>query len=222
MILGWCDMVSAELPPALRRQIEKGVFILKSGGIVAFPTDTVYGLGASVSIPEAVARVYAVKARPRNIPLPLLLARVSQIEDVAESVPPLAWLLAERFLPGALTLVLSRSRAVPGIVTAGGMTVAVRIPAHPVPVALASGLGAPLLGTSANLSGRPSALTAGEVYTQFGEQIDLVIDGGRSSGSRESTIVDVTGEVPVVLREGAIALSELKQVCGDITFKEMS
>lgn len=215
-------MVSAELPPALRRQIEKGVLILKSGGIVAFPTDTVYGLGASVSIPEAVARVYAVKARPRNMPLPLLLARVSQIEDVAESVPPLAWLLAERFLPGALTLVLPKSRAVPDTVAAGGMTVAVRIPAHPVPVALASGLDAPLLGTSANLSGRPSALTAGEVYTQFGEQIDLVIDGGRSSGSRESTIVDVTGEVPVVLREGAIALSELKQVCGDITFKEMS
>ena len=215
-------MVSAELPPALRRQIEKGVFILKSGGIVAFPTDTVYGLGASVSIPEAVARVYAVKARPRNIPLPLLLARVSQIEDVAESVPPLAWRLARKFLPGALTLVLYKSRAVPDIVTAGGMTVAIRIPAHPVPVALASGLDAPLLGTSANLSGRPSALTAGEVYTQLGEQIDLVIDGGQSPGSRESTIVDVTGEVPLVLREGAIALSELKQVCGDITSKGMS
>jgi L-threonylcarbamoyladenylate synthase len=222
LILGWCWMVSAELPPALRRQIDRGVAILKRGGIVAFPTDTVYGLGASAVIPEAVARVYAVKARPCNMPMPLLLARVSQIEDVAESVPPLAWLLAKRFLPGALTLVLPKSRAVPDIVTAGGMTVAVRIPAHPVPAALASGLGAPLLGTSANLSGRPSALTAGEVYTQFGKQIDLVIDGGRSSGSRESTIVDVTGVVPVVLREGAIALSELERVCGDIVSKEAS
>ncbi len=215
-------MVSVKLSPALRKQIEKGVFILKSGGMVAFPTDTVYGLGASAGIPEAVARVYAVKGRPRNMPLPLLLARVSQIEDVAESVPPLAWFLARKFLPGALTLVLPKSRSVPDIVTAGGDTVAVRVPAHPVPAALANGLGTPLLGTSANLSGRPSALTAGEVYTQFGEQIDLVIDGGRSLGGRESTIVDVTGEVPVVLREGAIALSELKQVCGDIVFKEAS
>ncbi len=215
-------MVSVKLSPALRKQIEKGVFILKSGGMVAFPTDTVYGLGASAGIPEAVARVYAVKGRPRNMPLPLLLARVSQIEDVAESVPPLAWFLARKFLPGALTLVLPKSRSIPDIVTAGGDTVAVRVPAHPVPAALANGLGTPLLGTSANLSGRPSALTAGEVYTQFGEQIDLVIDGGRSLGGRESTIVDVTGEVPVVLREGAIALSELKQVCGDIVFKEAS
>ena len=213
-------MVSAEFPPALRQQIDRGVAILKRGGIVAFPTDTVYGLGASASIPEAVARVYAVKGRPRNMPLPLLLARLSQIEDVAESVPPLAWLLAKRFLPGALTLVLPRASSVPDIVTAGGMTVAVRIPAHPVPVALASGLGAPLLGTSANLSGRPSALTASEVYAQFGDQIDLVIDGGRSPGGRESTIVDVTGQSPVVLRKGAVALSELKEVCGAIVFKE--
>jgi L-threonylcarbamoyladenylate synthase len=215
-------MVSAELPPGLRQQINRGVAILKRGGIVAFPTDTVYGLGASASIPEAVARVYAVKGRPRNMPLPLLLARWSQIEDVAETVPPLAWLLAKRFLPGALTLVLPRASSVPDIVTAGGMTVAVRIPAHPVPVALASGLGAPLLGTSANLSGRPSALTASEVYAQFGDQIDLVIDGGRSPGGRESTIVDVTGQVPVVLREGAVALSELEQVCGAIVLKETS
>jgi L-threonylcarbamoyladenylate synthase len=169
-----------------------------------------------------VARVYAVKGRPRNMPLPLLLARWSQIEDVAESVPPLAWLLARRFLPGALTLVLPRASSVPDIVTAGGVTVAVRIPAHPVPVALASGLGAPLLGTSANLSGRPSALTASEVYAQFGDQIDLVIDGGRSPGGRESTIIDVTGQVPVVLREGAVALSELEQVCGAIVLKETS
>jgi tRNA threonylcarbamoyl adenosine modification protein (Sua5/YciO/YrdC/YwlC family) len=211
-------MVSAELPPALRQQINKGVSILKSGGIVAFPTDTVYGLGASADIPEAVARVYMVKGRPRNMPMPLLLARVSQIEDVAESIPPVAWLLAKKFLPGALTLVLTKSRAVSDIVTGGGETVAVRIPAHPVPVALASGLGVPLLGTSANLSGQKSALTAGEVSAQFGEQVDLVVDGGPSPGGRESTIVDVTGEVPVVLREGAVSLSELERVLG-VKFK---
>jgi len=112
-----------------------------------------------------------------------------------------------------LTIVLPRSKSVPDTVTAGGTTVAVRIPAHPVPVALVEGLGMPIVGTSANLSGQPSALTADEVYSQFGGEIDLVIDGGRCSGGRESTIVDVTGETPVVLREGAISKAELKQVC---------
>jgi L-threonylcarbamoyladenylate synthase len=115
---------------------------------------------------------------------------------------------------------LPRSGAVSDIVAGGGETVAIRIPAHPVPVALVSGLGAPILGTSANLSGRPSALTADEVNIQFGEQADLVVDGGRSYGGRESTIVDVTGEVPVVLREGALSLSELERVGGGIVFRK--
>ncbi len=208
----------AGLPSNIKQQVEEGVSILKRGGIVAFPTDTVYGLGASANIRQAVERVYRVKERPRDMPLPLLLARISQMGEVAEPVPPIAWLLAKRFLPGALTLVLPKSKSVSDIVTAGGMTVAVRVPAHPVPVALIDGLGAPILGTSANLSGRPSALTAGEVYSQFDNRVDLVIDGGRCPGGRESTIVDVTGEAPVVLREGALALRELKQVCDSIVF----
>ena len=204
------------LPSNIRRQVKEGISILKQGGIVALPTDTVYGLGACMHIHKAVEQVYAVKERPRNMPLSLLLAHLSQISEVAEPVPPVAWLLAESFLPGALTLVLHKSKLVPDIVTAGGTTVAVRIPAHPVPLALVGGLGEPISGTSANLSGKPSALTADEVYSQFGNKIDLVIDGGRCPGGKESTIVDVTGEAPVVLREGAIVLSELRQVYGSI------
>ncbi|HEY56393.1 MAG TPA: threonylcarbamoyl-AMP synthase, partial [Dehalococcoidia bacterium] len=157
------SLMSSGLPSGISQQVDRGISLLKRGGIVAFPTDTVYGLGAAASSPQAVARVYEVKKRPAGMPLPLLLAHVSQIEDVARPVPPLARLLAKKFLPGALTLVLPKSGSVPDIVTAGGTTVAVRIPAHPVPVALIEGLGAPILGTSANLSGRPSALTAGEV-----------------------------------------------------------
>ena len=197
-----------------------GISILKQGGIVAFPTDTVYGLGACANIPQAVKRVYQVKERPQNMALPLLLAHTSQISEVAELVPQIAWLLADKFLPGALTIVLYKSNSVSDIITAGGKTIAVRVPAHPVPVALAQGLGAPIVGTSANLSGKPSALTAGEVYSQFGDKIDLVIDGGRCPGGRESTIIDVTGETPVVLREGALSREELKQVCGEIMFRE--
>lgn len=198
----------------LQKQVEMGVAILRQGGLVAFPTDTVYGLGAGVNFPRAVERVYRVKERLLNMPLPLLLADTSQISEVAELVPPVAWLLADRFLPGALTIVLPKSRSVPDIIAAGGKTVAVRIPAHPVPVALIRGLGMPVVGTSANLSGKPSALTAEDVYSQFGGKVDLVIDGGKCQGGRESTVVDVTGEMAVILREGAISRKELGQVCG--------
>ena len=216
MIRAMLDKLSSDA----QQQVETAISILKQGGIVAFPTDTVYGLGAGANITRGVERVYQVKERPKNMALPLLLAHTSQISEVAELVPQVAWLLADKFLPGALTIVLYKAKSVSDIITAGGKTVAVRIPAHPVPVALAQGLGAPIVGTSANLSGKPSALTAGEVYSQFGNNIDLVIDGGRCPGGIESTIVDVTGETPVVLREGAISREELKQVCGEIMFRE--
>jgi len=210
----------ANLPPDIQRQVDRGISILKQGGIVAFPTDTVYGLGAGANLHRAVEQIYKLKGRPRNMALPLLLAHISQISEVAESVPPIVWLLARKFMPGALTVVLQKSKAVLDIITGGGTTVAVRVPAHPVPIALVDGLGMPVVGTSANLSGKPSDLTAGGVYAQFGDKIDLVIDGGRCLGGRESTVVDITGERPVVLREGAISRDELKQVCGDIVFKE--
>jgi len=209
-----------KLPPDIQEQVKEGISILKRGGIIAFPTDTVYGLGACASNQQAVERVYTVKERPRNIALPLLLANTSQINEVAKAVPEVAWLLVRHFLPGALTLVLPKADSLPDIITGGGMTIAIRIPAHPIPTALAEGLGAPIVGTSANLSGKPSALTADEVYSQFGDKIDLVIDGGRCPGGRESTIVDVTGETPVILREGAITEKELKQVCENIAFRE--
>jgi L-threonylcarbamoyladenylate synthase len=202
------------------RQVERGVATLKKGGLVAFPTDTVYGLGACADLEVAVARVYTVKQRPLDMALPLLLASTSQISRVANPVPAMAWLLAEKFLPGALTLVLHRSDLVADIVTGGAATVAVRVPAHIVPLALIEGAGVPIVGTSANLSGQPSPLTADEVRAQLGDSIELVIGDGRCPGGKESTIVDVTGEAPVVLREGAITVAELQRVCGRITVKE--
>ncbi len=209
-----------KLSSDIQQQVEKGILILKQGGLVAFPTDTIYGLGAGANLSQAVERVYRVKGRPQSMALPLLLADTSQISEVANYVTPIAWLLARNFLPGALTLVLFKSSSVPDIITAGGTTVAVRVPAHPVPVALAQGLGTSIVGTSANLSGKPSSLTADEVNSQFGDNIDLVIDGGRCPGGKESTIVDVTGETPVILREGAISREKLRQVCGNIMLKE--
>jgi len=204
----------------MQQQVEEGIRVLKRGGIVAYPTDTTYGLGASMSIRPAVERVYQVKERPQNMALPLLLADASQLTEVAEPVPPIAFDLIHTFLPGALTIVLHKSKSVPDIITAGGKTIAIRIPDHPTPIALIRGVGSPIIGTSANLSGRPSPLTAPEVHSQFGDKIDLVIDGGRCSAGRQSTIVDLTGDTPVVLREGAISIEELKQVCGNITLKK--
>jgi len=200
----------SKLSGGLDKQVEKGIAILKRGGLVAYPTDTVYGLGASADISDAVRRIYKVKKRPLSMAFPLLLAHISQISDVAVNVPPLAWFLAAKFLPGALTLVLYRSNCVSDVVAGGSSKVGVRVPAHPVPIALVSGIGAPLVGTSANLNQHPSAVTAEEVSVQIGSAIDLVIDGGRAPGGIESTVVDVTEGSPVILRTGAISLEELE------------
>ncbi|OGO24115.1 MAG: threonylcarbamoyl-AMP synthase [Chloroflexi bacterium RBG_16_51_9] len=208
--------MASRLSLNLQEQVEKGVSILRNGGVIAYPTDTVYGLGAGIGFPRAIERIYAVKERPLSMPLPLLLDDVFQLTELADSVPPLARLLMEKFWPGGLTLVLPASSSVPDFITAGGKTVAVRIPDHPVPLALIKALGTPIVGTSANLSGQPSALTADEVYSQIGAKIDFVIDGGRCPGGKESTIIDVTGETPVILREGAITRAEIERVCGSI------
>jgi len=205
--------VYKETPLEIKKQIKSGIAILVDGRLVAFPTDTVYGLGACFDNLAAVEMVYKVKKRPYNMGLPLLVADESQISEVVEYIPHNARLLIQKFMPGGLTLVMSRAKSVPDIVTGGGETVAVRISAHPVPIALIKGAGKPIIGTSANVSGKPSALTADEVRLQFGDELDLIIDGGKCEGGRESTIVDVTGDVPRLLREGAISRAEIERVC---------
>jgi L-threonylcarbamoyladenylate synthase len=202
-----------ELPLEIKEQIRSGVAILGDGGLVAFPTDTIYGLGACFDSPAAVEGIYRVKQRPYTMGLPLLVANEAQISEVVEYISKTAKLLIDRFLPGGLTLVMPRAKSVKDIVTGGGETVAIRIPAHPVPITLIKGIGKPIIGTSANLSGKPGAITADEVSLQFGNKIDLIIDGGRCDGGRESTIVDVTKAVPRLLREGAISRAEIERVC---------
>jgi len=203
--------------PAIEKQIKLAIAILKKGGIVAFPTDTVYGLGADPLNEQAVARIYKVKRRPPNLPLPLLLAEKSDLLRVASVVPDLAWQLVERFLPGGLTLILIKSPWVPRSVTAGGDTVAVRIPDHPVPIALIKGLGTPIVGTSANLSGKPSPVTAEEVREQLGDEVDFIIDCGMCPGGTESTVLDVSSKVPTLMREGAIPRAEITKISGPLS-----
>jgi len=198
----------------LQQQIRKGAKILQEGGLVAFPTDTVYGLGANAFIPKAVERIYEVKNRPKQLPFPLLLGDMSQVRTVAEPMTGVAWFLARRFWPGGLTLVLPKAASLPAYL-ASGTTVAVRIPNHPVCLALIQCMEGPIIGTSANISGEPSALTAEEVKQQLEGRIDFIIDGGRCPGGKESTIVDVRGKEPVILRQGIISQREIEEACGE-------
>jgi L-threonylcarbamoyladenylate synthase len=191
-----------------RREIEKGVKILRNGGVIAFPTDTVYGLGADVFNSRAVERVYEIKNRPRNQQFPLLIADAKELTTLAEPIPEVTWLLARRFWPGGLTLVLSKKGSMPPHL-ASGPTIAVRVPNHPVCLALIKGLGNAITGTSANISGQPAALTAEEVGQQLEGKINLVIDGGKCPGGKESTVVDVTHEAPIILRQGIIPSHEI-------------
>ena len=198
---------------SIEHQLQLAIEILKRGGVIAFPTDTVYGLGADPYNEQAVERIFTIKNRPKNLRLPLLLADVSDLTNVASKVPEIAWQLAEHFLPGGLTLVLQKSPWIPNTQTAGSDTIAVRIPNNPIAIALIRGLGKPLIGTSANISGMPSAITADEVRDQLGEEIDSIVDGGRCPGTIESTVIDVSGDIPTIIREGAISLEEIVSIC---------
>jgi L-threonylcarbamoyladenylate synthase len=200
----------------VRLQVDRAIEILKYGGIVAFPTDTVYGLGGDVFNVQAVERIYQLKQRSRHLPLPVLLADLTQLDDIVASVPETARYFMKRFWPGGLTLVLPKKDTLPDIITAGSSKVAVRIPDHAVPVSLIRGLGAPIIGTSANISDEPSPVTAEEVEQQIDGQVDLIIDMGRCPGGLESTVVDVTGEIPVILRRGVISEEEIKKISGNM------
>lgn len=203
------------LPADDPQAITLALQILRAGGVIAFPTDTVYGVGAHALQPAAVERLYLVKERPRHLAIPLLLGRAEDLEMVVAQVPEVARRLIARFWPGGLTIVLPRSPVVPDIVTAGSANVAVRLPDHPVPRALAMGLGAPICGTSANLSGHKSPITAQDVLADLEGRIDLLLDGGPCPGGIESSIVDVTGPRPRLLREGAIKRQALAEALGE-------
>ncbi len=191
--------------PAPRRAVQA----LREGQVIVYPTDTVYGLGCRIDDERAVRRIFAIKNRPPTDPLPVLLADPAQAAEYARDVPELARRLMARFWPGPLTLVLRRSPRVPPVVTGGTDTVALRVPNHPVPRALVRAAGVPLVGTSANSHGMPAPVTAQLAVFDLGDRVDLVLDGGRTPAGRESTVVDLTGQAPRVVREGAIPAAEL-------------
>ena len=200
---------------SLREQVAHGVNILRQGGVVAYPTDTLYGLGADIFQPAAVEKVFEIKERPQGMPLPVLLSGPEALSLVSDHVPSVAWALARRFWPGPLTLVVPRASRVPAIIAARGWTVAVRVPDHPVPRELSRLLGSPITGTSANWSGGPSPHTAKEVRRQLGDRVGLIIEAGPPPAGRASTVLDITQSPPRILRLGAISWETLAEAWGD-------
>jgi L-threonylcarbamoyladenylate synthase len=196
--------------------IHEAAEILAAGGLVAFPTETVYGLGADGLNPESVARIYAAKGRPATNPMILHVADVASALPLVAQWPATAQTLAERYWPGPLTLVLPASEVVPAIVRASGPTVALRCPAHPVAQALIRAVGRPLAAPSANRSQHLSPTLAEHVASSLGGAVDLILDGGPTKAGLESTILDLSGARPRILRPGPITPTELAAVVGPV------
>lgn|ERR1700722_9436272 len=185
---------------------------LKQGKLVAFPTETVYGLGAPIFNPEAVVSIFKVKGRPPDNPLIAHIALLEQVERIAIEIPDAFYVLANSFFPGPLTVVLKRHERVPSIVSAGLDSIALRMPSHPIALKLISLVGEPLVAPSANLSGKPSATQASHVLEDFDGQIAAVIDGGKTQFGIESTVISLLDKTPILLRPGTIAKEQIEDV----------
>ena len=199
---------------ALQDQIQTAVDLLKRGGVVGIPTDTLYGLAADPLDEDAVRRIFRLKGRPAGHPIPLLLSDPEEVHRWAVRIPESARRLTDRLWPGPLTLVLRRSEEVPDVVTGGGDTVGLRVPDHTVPRSISRLLGAPLTGTSANRTGSPGLSTAHAVRCELPGEVDFVVDGVSGQDGRPSTVVDLSGDRPRILRRGAVSAAEIESLCG--------
>jgi len=198
----------------LRKDLVKAGEILRAGGLVAFPTETVYGLGGDAMHSEASSKIYAAKGRPSDNPLIIHISEFEEIHNIGKDVPAEAKMLADAFWPGPLTMVVKKRDEVPYTTTGGLDTVAVRLPSHPVARALIKESGCPIAAPSANTSGRPSPTKAEHVIEDMSGKIDMIIDGGNCGIGLESTIVDLTEETPMILRPGYITLEMVCKVVG--------
>lgn len=199
-----------------KADIPRAAEILKNGGLVAIPTETVYGLGASALNEAALKKIFEVKGRPADNPLIIHVSSSDELEKWCRNIPAAAYRLAEVFWPGPLTLLLEKKPVIPSLVTAGLNTVAVRCPRHPLTLELIKQSGVPIAAPSANISGKPSPTTAGHVMSDIGGKIEAVLDGGPCSVGLESTIVDMTVKPPRILRPGGITKEQLKEILGEV------
>jgi L-threonylcarbamoyladenylate synthase len=187
--------------------IRKAVLILQAGGVVAFPTETFYGLAVDATNGDAIERIFQIKGRAFRSAIALIAGSKNGISGLVTDIPATAQRLMQAFWPGPLTLLFAASPQISPRLAAGTGRIGIRVSSHPIADNLANRLGGPVTATSANLSGAPECLTAGEVLATFGNRIDLIIDGGPASGGKGSTFIDITVDPPACLREGAIPLS---------------
>ena len=196
--------------------ISEAVRIIREGGLVAFPTETVYGLGGDAFSPDAAAKIYAAKGRPSDNPLIVHIAKVEDLKALSDEVPQAAYMLADKFWPGPLTIIVKKNDRVPMSVTGGLNTVAVRLPANTIARGIIEESQTFIAAPSANLSGRPSPTTGEHVIEDLSGRVDMIVDGGTIDIGLESTIVDLSETIPVVLRPGFITVEELREVIGEV------
>lgn len=194
----------------LSTSISKATEILRSGGVIALPTDTLYGVSANALDSDAASKVFRVKGREERSPLPIFVSDPGDLYEYGRDVPDVAVRLAEAFWPGKLTIVVGKSDRIPDVVSGGLDTVGLRVPDHPAPREIVAQLGAPITATSANVSGKPALTAAEDVLAELGSRLDLVLDGGNLAPSLPSTVIDLTADSPRILREGALSASDIQ------------
>lgn len=208
--------VSEAAEQSASKQLSEAAALIREGQLVAFPTETVYGLGADAMNAEAAARIYQAKGRPSDNPLIVHISDLEQVDWIARDVPDRARAVMERFWPGPLTIILKKKDSVPNGTTGGLNTVAIRMPSHPVARALIRESGRVIAAPSANTSGRPSPTTAAHVWEDMQGRIPMILDGGSVGIGIESTIIDMSGERPMILRPGYITRAQLAEVVGEV------
>lgn len=209
------SIAADEQPESVRQKLSHAGDIIKNGGLVAFPTETVYGLGGDALNPESARKIYAAKGRPSDNPLIVHIADMEALDAIAKRIPEKARQLARAFWPGPLTMIMEKTGLVPAQTTGGLDTVAVRMPGHPAALALIRAAGGYVAAPSANLSGKPSPTTAKYVIQDMAGRIELILDADGAELGLESTIVDLTGEVPVILRPGYITQEMIARTVGE-------
>ncbi len=205
------NILKVDTEEKLRLGLKKAAEVINSGGMVAFPTESFYGLAVSVKDEKAIQRLFDVKKRRSDQPILMLVPSVERLNQIVVHIPKIARLLMSRFWPGGLTLIFEAKPDLPQGLTAGTGKIGVRLSSHPIARALAEAVGMPITGTSANISGEAACSSAKEVHHSLGEKVDLILDGGKTAGGKGSTILDVTVDPPQILREGMVGREQLEK-----------
>ncbi len=211
-------VVLTENDPKYAQVVQEAGKILREGGLVAFPTETVYGIGANALDEQAVKKIYVAKGRPSDNPLIMHVSDVHILKDYVQHIDDKSKRLIAKFWPGPLTLIFQKKDTVPDIITGGLDTVAVRMPKHPIAHDIIHSAGIPIAAPSANISGKPSPTRGRHVVEDLNGRVDMIIDGGKTTHGLESTVLDMTGDIPSILRPGSITYSMIKAVIGDVSY----